>query len=172
MIVIDCKTLLETYPYMEHTIMHIPLKMKDIEKRMEIVNNMFVATRKTIQTRKNPHCHKPLCRVVVPNICTNTHVTNFVTWALLFLVKETLRNSSIFVIQTPSSPKTKIGDIHEFYKLSIMVGGKIAKILHNAFLNLLELMNHLSSGCSHLWTLKACNSFDMSHVVWWAFRWQ
>jgi hypothetical protein len=110
--------------------------------------------------------------VVVPNICTDTYVTNFVAWALPSLVKETLKNSFISIIQTPSSPKTKIGDIHEWYKLSIMVVGKIARILHNALIGLLELMNHLSSGCSHLWTLKACNSFDMSHVVWWAFRWQ
>ncbi len=152
--------------------MHIPLKIKDIEKKMEIVNNMSVATRKTIQSRESPHCHKPLCRVVVPNICTNTHVINFVAWALPSFVKETLKNSSISVIQTPSSPKTKIRDIHECYKLSIMVGGKIARILHNVFINLLELMNHLNNGYSHLWTLKACNSFDMFHVVWWAFRWQ
>ncbi len=43
---------METYPYMEHAIMHIPLRIKDIERRMEIVNNMFVTTRKEIQTRE------------------------------------------------------------------------------------------------------------------------
>jgi hypothetical protein len=44
LIAIDCKTLLETYPYMEHTIVQIPLRIKDIERRMEVVNNMSVAT--------------------------------------------------------------------------------------------------------------------------------
>jgi len=44
---------------------------------------------------------------------------NFVAEALPSLVKETSRNSSIFVIQTPSSPETKIKDIHEWDKLNI-----------------------------------------------------
>ncbi len=90
--------------------------------------------------------------LVLPSICTNTPVTDSAARALPSVVKETSARNSAISMRTPSSPETKIGDIHEWCtSLCIMVGGKTARILHNnqfARVQQLPLMSRLKSGCS------------------------